>query len=118
VNEGGRDPEVGRRREQESYIPIERQISVFSAENYYVLKSCYIDPEIMSGGDGGGGGAAAAASVPSGGVCGGGFGDSPAGATSVLGSVGGSVEPSASALALAAAVAAAAAGRRRRRCWR
>ena len=62
----------------------------------------------MSGDDGGGGGAAAAASVPSGGVCDGGFGDFPACAASVLGSVGGSVEPSASTLALAAAAAAAA----------
>ena len=72
------------------------------------MKPCSIDSENMSCGDGGGGGAAAAASVPSGGVCGGGFGDIPAGAASVLGSVGGSVEPSALALALAAAAAAAA----------
>ena len=74
-----------------------------------MLKQCSIHSEKMSCVDGWGGGAAAAASVPSGGVCGGGFGDFPAGAASVLGSVGGSVEPSALALALAAAAAATAA---------
>ena len=72
-----------------------------------MLKQCSIDLENMSSGYGGGGRAAAAASVPSCGVCGGGFGDFPAGAASVLGSVGGSVEPSALALALAVVAAAA-----------